>query len=120
MDDIGFWCVERHRMVPNVLRGVERPVRQGAVELQERDQTGRRHVLEARQWPEHLVDLHQLGDPVFGKSESLLALGVGAAGQAPVQSVQFLIDDPPDLMLGLRVGRNRRGRSGLPIHSQGG
>jgi hypothetical protein len=74
MDDIRLWCVERHGVVPNVLRGVENPVRQGSVELKERDETGRRHVSKASQRAEHLVHLNELRDVILGKSQSLFAL----------------------------------------------
>ena len=74
MDDVGLWCVERYGVVPNVLRGVENPVRQGSVKLKERDKPGRRHVLEARKRAEHLVHLNELRNMVLGKLKSLLPL----------------------------------------------
>jgi hypothetical protein len=74
MDDIRLWCVERYGVVPNVLRGMENPVRQGSVELKERDQPGRRHVLEASKRAEHLVHLNELRDVILWKLQSLFAL----------------------------------------------
>ena len=106
VDHIGFGCVKRHRMVANVLRGVENAVRQGAVELKERHQPGRRHVLEASKWPEHLVHLDELRNVILGKLESLLALQVRGAGKTLVQAVQLGADDAPDLLLGVGVGRD--------------
>src|SRR5215208_1861902 len=116
MDDVGLWRVERHRVMANVLRGVENAVGQGSVELKERYQAGRRHVLEAGKRPQHLVHLNELRDVVFRKAQSLLAFQVRGTGQALMQAVQFGADDAPDFLLGVGVGRDGWWCAALPIH----
>jgi hypothetical protein len=66
---------------------MEESVGQRSVELQQRHQSGRRHVLEAGEWPEHLVHLNELRNVVLGKLQSLFALEIGGAGEPLMQVV---------------------------------
>ena len=117
VQDVGLRRVERHRVVPDVLGGVEDPVGQRPVELGQRDQPGGGHVAEPGQRAQQLVDLGELRDPGLGQAEPLLALQVGGTGQPLVQPVQLGADDAPDLVLGLGVGRRSAG--GVPgCHSR--
>src|SRR5215213_5874191 len=118
VDDIGLWRIERYRVVPNVLGGVEDAVGQGSVELKERYQPGRGHVLEAGERLQQLVHLDELRDLFFGKLESLFALQVGGAREALVEVVKLGADDAPDLLLGVGVRRDWWGSAGPPIHGQ--
>ena len=117
---VGLGGVERDRVVPDVLGGVEDAVGQGAVEVQQRHQPGGWDVLESGERAEQVVDLGQLRDPGLGKAEPLLALEIDGAGVPLVQAVQLGADHAPDLMLGLGVRRDRRRRSGLPRQGQCG
>ena len=117
---VGLRGVERDRVMPHVLGGVEDAVGQRAVEVQQRYEPGRRDVGEAGERAEEFVHLDQLRDPGLGKSEPLLALEVDGAGVPLVQSVQLGADHPPDLMLHVGVRGGRRWRTGLPGQGQGG
>src|SRR4029453_667103 len=120
VDDVGLGCVERYGGVSNVLRGVEGAVGQGSVELKERHQPGRGHVLEAGERFEQLVHLDELWDLVLGKLESLFALQVSGAGETLVEVVKLGADNAPDLLLGVCVCRNWWVRAGLPVHGECG
>ena len=112
VQDVRLGRVERHRVVPDVLRRVEDPVREGAVELQQGHQPGGGHVPEPRERAQELVHLDELRDAGLRKPQPLLALEVDGAGQALVQTMQLAADDPPHVVLGLGVGRNGGGVPG--------
>jgi hypothetical protein len=118
VQDVRLGRVERQRVVPDVLRRVEDPVAERAVELAQRDEAGGRHVAEAGERRQELVDLVELGDPVLGQLQACLAGQVLGAGQVLVQGVQLAADHAPDVVLGLGVVDLGQRLAVLPRHRE--
>src|SRR4051794_26856396 len=119
VDDVRLGRVERLGGMADVLRRVEDAMRERAVELAQRDEAGRRVVLEAGQRLQARRDLVELGHPVLGQRESGLRLEELAAGVLLVLRAQLAADRSPDLVLDVGVGDLRDRLAGRPARRRG-
>jgi hypothetical protein len=114
VDDVRLGRVQRHRGVAHVLRGVEDPLRQRAVEVAQRHQPGGRHVAEARDRAQPLAHQVEAGHAVGGEVERRLRLEELADRELLVLGGDLAAHGPPDLLLGVVVAHVGRGLARLP------
>ena len=103
VDDVGLGCVERDRVVADVLRRAEGPLRQRPVEGAGRHQPGDRADAPAGQSVEPGRHLTELRHPVGREVEPIGTVPVGGDGEPLVQHRQLGRDRPPQGVLLRRV-----------------
>ena len=120
VDHVGLGRVERLRGVAHVLRRVEAPAREVAVELPQLDESRRGDVAEAGERLEAVGDLLEARDVVLGEAELRDALVELGDREVLVLGRQLAHDGPPDIVLGLRVADVGSRLAGAPRERQRG
>jgi len=114
VDDVRLGGVEGHRRVPDVLGGVEDPLRERAVELAQWHEPGGGDVPEAGQRLQPLADEVEARQAVGRQVELLLPLEELADRELLVLRRELTADRAPDILLLIAVAHVRHGRARLP------
>ena len=120
VDDVRLGRVERLGRMAHVLGRVEGALGQRAIELAQRNEPCRRHVVEAGDRAQVLADEVEARHAVGRQVERLLGLEELADRKPLVLGGELAADGAPHLLLVVVVLDGRRGLARLPGERQGG